>query len=140
MKKFLTSVLKAGALFFVVGALLAVAAPYIGAAVGLAPTAAEAATALGHSASPIWMGAFFGAFGAIDAAVRPTFDWAFGSKGGAEAGAVKTAEPSAGKQVNITIVQSPQQSQAQVVAESSHRQTIEAERLAMINADKTTGL
>lgn len=71
-------ILKAGALLFVVGALLAVAAPAIAVGLGMAPTYAAGAALLGHSASPLWMGCFFGAFGAIDAAVRPYADKLFG--------------------------------------------------------------
>ena len=69
--KIAKGVVKAGLVMFAVGAVLAVAAPAIGVAVGIAPTYAAAAAALGHTASALWLGSFFGAFGALKATVDP---------------------------------------------------------------------
>lgn len=110
-------ILKAGATLFVVGALLAVAAPLLGAAVGLAPSVSAAATALGHTANPLWMGAFFGAFGAIDAGVRPLLSGLFGGQENAPQPAPKTRK--------VMLVISPQQEHGH-----NHCEKLEARRAA----------
>ncbi|MBY0406799.1 MAG: hypothetical protein K2Q01_03845 [Rickettsiales bacterium] len=71
---------------------MSLVAPVIGAAVGLAPSVAEAGVVLGHTANPLWMGAFFGAFGAIDAALRPSFERLFGGGKAAETAAPRSVE------------------------------------------------
>jgi len=87
IKEFVMSIFgkiaKAGALMFAVGVLLALAAPVIANGIGvelLGKLAFEHAIA-----TPVlWTGAFFGAFGAIHAAVTPLFDKVLGAE---------TAEP-----------------------------------------------
>lgn len=63
--------------FFAVGVVLAFAAPYLAAGIGLSE-AAVAAVAATHT--PLWTGVFFGAFGGINAAIAPAFDWVFSGK------------------------------------------------------------
>lgn len=71
MGKTLKNIAITTALFFVVGALLAMAAPTLAGVVGVDPSS------LGHTADPLWLGSFFGAFGALDAGLRPIFDKVF---------------------------------------------------------------
>jgi len=71
---FLKNVAKAAIIMFAVGALLASVAPWIAIATGVAEagaTYATAAQALGNAANPLWTGAFFGAFGTLQAAIAP---------------------------------------------------------------------
>lgn len=125
------NILKAGATLFVVGALLAVAAPAIAVGLGMAADYAAGAALLGHSASPLWMGAFFGAFGAIDAAVRPMMDQWFGDNH-AQAGAQECGVPPK-KALHLTIVNA--------VAKPCHSHTdaLAARREAEQQADKQLG-
>ena len=81
MGKFWGNVLKSTVILGMVGVLLALAAPLIPMAIpSLLPAIAAGAgygtyaAALGLSANPVWLGAFFGAFGALDAAIRPGVD------------------------------------------------------------------
>ena len=92
------NILKAGATLFVVGALLAVSAPAIAVGLGMASSYAGGAALLGHTSSALWMGSFFGAFGAINAAVEPMLGGLFGG----EAKAAETAAPK--KTIRLTIV------------------------------------
>ena len=74
---------KGAIIFGVVGVLLALASPAIASMVGviggedLGIAAMDIATKI--SANALWEGAFFGAFGAIHAAVAPMMDWMFGA-------------------------------------------------------------
>lgn len=79
MNPILKNVLKNGAIMFAVGLLLAVAAPAIAELVGEAALG-EAAFAHATNTPLLWTGLFFGAFGAIHAAVAPALDWAFGQE------------------------------------------------------------
>jgi hypothetical protein len=80
MKKLLKNIVKGAVIMFAVGAALALAAPYLAAATGIAPSVAEAVTTLGANANPLWLGSFFGAFGAISAAVTPVCNYIFDGK------------------------------------------------------------
>lgn len=101
---------KMGVLMFAVGAALAAVAPYIAMAVGVegATSYAAAQTALNLSASPAWLGAFFGAFGVLNATFNPIADWLFGKD--KDASMVQTAsqpthtqEPVKSQTVNVII-------------------------------------
>ena len=72
MGKTIHNMLKTGLLYGAIGAVLAVAAPYLAAAVGIE------AVSLGAMTNPAWLGVFFGGMGVLDAAIRPAFDWIFG--------------------------------------------------------------
>lgn len=121
MNSKIQDVVKAGVLFFAVGALLSLAAPYIALAVGLAPTAAGAAALLGPTANPLWLGAFFSAFGAIDAAIRPLFD-RLSPPASAAAAMPDTAQGPA-QEVAVSMAQDKIQEM-----ENRHRQQLQAER------------
>lgn len=74
MGNVIKNVVKSGLVMFAVGAALSVVAPLIALAVGIVPAGAGyagAVAALGHTADVLWLGSFFGAFGAIHAAVEP---------------------------------------------------------------------
>jgi hypothetical protein len=111
-------VLKAGATLFVVGALLALAAPVLAYGIGMAPSVGAAAAMLGSNASPMWMGVFFGAFGAIDAAVRPIIGQMMGEK-------PEAAAPAAQASVKTAVALQPEMGQ-----ETAYRERLEAERVA----------
>ncbi|NBO18521.1 MAG: hypothetical protein EBV03_04705 [Proteobacteria bacterium] len=128
------NIVKAGATLFVVGALLAVAAPAIAVGLGMASNYAAGAVLLGHSASPLWMGAFFGAFGAIDAAVRPMMDKWFGG-GEAAAPAAQRDGVSPKKTLHLTIVNAV----AKPACCPSHTEALAARREAEQQADKQLG-
>lgn len=74
MQKFLLNVVKSALVMFAVGAILAVAAPYVGAAAGIVPSVAAATEILGTSANPLWLGSFFGMFGAASSALSPVIN------------------------------------------------------------------
>lgn len=139
MKSIFRDVLKAGALFFAVGVALALVAPPLATLLGPS-IIGEAAVAHAVSTPVIWTGAFFGAFGAIDAALRPLANKLFADKPAEQSG--KKADSEEAKQVNITIVQSPQQFQEQafapeqVLVAANHRESIEAERMELQLAEK----
>jgi|GEM_PF-2839419 len=97
MGKFLRNVVKGGAIFCVVGALLGVAAPLLATALGPA-LIGEGVFAAAMGTSALWTSAFFGAFGAIDAAVRPAVSALFGDKEAGQALAKPTVRPH-----NVTI-------------------------------------
>lgn len=90
-------VLKAGAIMGVVGLLLAASAPLIAGVLGKSILgAAGVAAAENTFATVAWSGAFFGAFGAINAMVAPMFDKLFGASEPANAPAeakAPTPEP-----------------------------------------------
>lgn len=69
--KIVKNVIVTTAVMFAVGALLAVAAPLIAEATGVA------VASLGHTADPLWLGSFFGTFGGLHAAIKPVFDRSF---------------------------------------------------------------
>lgn len=131
MKSIFRDMLKAGALFFAVGIALALVAPPLATLLGPS-IIGEAALAHAVATPVIWTGAFFGAFGAIDAGLRPLVNKLFGDQPAQEL--LKNKDES--KQVNVTIVQTPQQSQEQVLVTANHRQNIEAERMELLMADK----
>ncbi len=80
MNPTLKNIIKTGLLFAAVGAMLALLAPAIGVGIGLEATYAEAAETLALTAKPLWMGAFFGTFGALNAAATPVFSRLFGDE------------------------------------------------------------
>ena len=59
-----------GLLFFAVGAALSYALPYFASVAGIS-------SSLGAVTSPVYLGLMFGGFGALDAVMRPAFDWLF---------------------------------------------------------------
>ena len=134
MKNLFHNVVKTAALFFVVGALLAVVAPPL--ADLIRPLIGEAAYAHAVTTPVLWTGAFFSAFGAIDAALRPAFDWAFGDSPKAQVAepSVKEAQPTL--QIAPVIQKFQQPEQVQATMASKYRETIEAER--MVLAERAT--
>lgn len=107
MNSVLKDVLKNGTIMFVVGAALALIAPALGNMVGLPDVATS------HSANPAWMGAFFGAFGALHAAVTPLFRAVFADKKEEAAAASPEKEPAvhisiSSPEVNQTLQQEPE--------------------------------
>jgi hypothetical protein len=81
MMEALKNIGKGAIVLGIVGVLLALAAEPIASVIGVkllgeAGMAAAAQVAL----APLWTGAFFGAFGALHAAVAPVMDWVFGDK------------------------------------------------------------
>ena len=94
MMNYVGKIVKNTLMFAATGALLALAAPYIAGALGFNTAAVGVTTAastglnfLGLGAlkataaySPLWLGGFFGAFGAISAAISPIFNIFSGGK------------------------------------------------------------
>jgi hypothetical protein len=75
-KKYALNIIKTAAVMFAVGVMLALAAPHVAVAVGLAETTAGAASVIGASTvNPLWLGSFFGLFGAISTAATPVIGW-----------------------------------------------------------------
>ena len=128
MKPALKNIIKAGLLFAAVGATLALIAPVIGMALGIvggATTYGAAASALGHTANPLWLGSFFGAFGAIDTGMRPVFDKIFGESKKTQAAVADSSR------VIIALNPTVEKTQEPNVASAKYRETIEAERNAI---------
>ena len=75
----LKDIAKNAALMFAVGALLAVASPYIAGMLGEAALGTAAFTAA-KSTSVLWTAAFFSSFGAIHAVLAPSFNAWFGEQ------------------------------------------------------------
>lgn len=97
---------KGAIVFGIVGALLALTAPYIASALSGVISAGAAAkfTAMGTAQAALAEGAFFGTFGALHAAVAPMLDSIF--KPAPEAPVlVKTQESQRGHGVTITNLQ-----------------------------------
>lgn len=134
MKDLFKKTLKAGVLWFAAGALFALAANFAAPFLG-----AGAIAGLASQVNPVWLGSTIGGASAIAVVVEPLLQSVFGENNAADATTTKGKE--AHKQVNITIVQSPQQSQAQMVSEtqSNYRQTIAAEKLALLSTDTGIG-
>lgn len=124
MKDYLKNIAKAGLTMFAVGALLALTAPLL--AEGLLGTGLiSAAQATQFAATSVaWTGAFFGAFGAIQAAVAPIIGKFFEPK----KGAAMLTQPS----ISHTADASPAMSQAHSVAQapSTHFQDMLAAQRA----------
>ena len=123
------NILKNGTILFVVGVVLAAVAPLISMTLGLAPEGADysaAAAALGDSASPLWMGAFFGTFGAIDAAVRPVVERWFDKR--EENAAASALSKKLVGDVNLTMVNPPQPSLELVSTDNKFQQSLQAQR------------
>ena len=72
-----TKALKAGALFFAVGVVLALAAPLAAGVLG-ADILGQAAFERALETPVMWTGVFFGMFGAIESVARPMFNKVFG--------------------------------------------------------------
>lgn len=126
-------IFKAGALFFAVGVALALIAPPLATLLGPA-LLGEAAVAHAVATPVLWTGAFFGAFGAIDTALRPLFDTMFGDDKpqATMQAAPKVDGPSVTKQVHITIVKE--------ACTDKHREALAAQRQAEHKAEKTAGV
>lgn len=88
MKTLLTEICKASATFFLLGAVVALGAPYFGAFAGLAPNVTAASAELGKFGDPILVGSYFASIGACDALLKPLFKKLFAVKPVAE----KTSE------------------------------------------------
>lgn len=118
-------VAKNGLIMFAVGALLALAAPPLAQLIG---PQLLGETAFTHAlATPVlWTGTFFGAFGAIHAAVAPIGNFLFGDKPKEEAKAPPARESSQAPQIAAAVcVQNAQQ-----VMETKHREYIHDRRAA----------
>ena len=130
MKDLMTKAVKLAAIWFAAGALFAVGANFA------APLLTPEIGALASAVNPIWLGALLAGTSTIATFMDPIVSFIMGeSKDSNTAVAEGKNEPA--KQVNITVVQSPQQSQEQVVVTANHRQTIEAQRLELAAADKS---
>jgi hypothetical protein len=103
----LKKVAKGAIVFGIVGALLALSAPYIASALSgvVSEAVVTKATAMGTAQGALWEGAFFGTFGALHAAVAPMLDAVFKESPSTAATVVKTQEPQQGHGLNITNVQ-----------------------------------
>jgi hypothetical protein len=77
MNEVVKNVLKNGLIMLAVGAALALAAPEIAQVLGQEVLGSQA-FAQAMSTPIIWTGVFFGAFGAIHAAIAPAAAWIFG--------------------------------------------------------------
>lgn len=134
MEKVLRDVVKTGLLLFAVGVLLSFAVAPIAAAISV-PFADVAVMA-----NPLWLGSFFGAMGAVQAGITPLFNAIFGGDKPAGETSIDPRDKSATKQLNLTIVQSPQQSQGMAVVENKHRQSVEAQRIVLLAGEQTPGM
>lgn len=134
VEKFLNiakNVAKAGLVMLAVGAALAIAAPAIGVAVGIAPSYAAAAVVLGNTANPLWLGAFFGSFGALRAAIAPVADKIFAAPDPSAANK-KTGSPA-------TVVMQAQDQELAVsplLDQKKFTQMIEAEKARSVNLSR----
>ena len=99
-EKFAKNVVKGAVAAFVVGAVLALLAPPIASMVGV--SLAE----IGISSNPLWLGAFFGAWGGLAAAAAPVMDYIFGDTKHEEEKVQHKPQAS-----TLTIELSPEQSQ-----------------------------
>jgi len=79
MNPLVINVAKATLKFFLIGAVFAFCAPYLGAMIGLAPTVAAASGELGKFGDPVLLGLAFAVIGALDALVKPVFQRVFKS-------------------------------------------------------------
>ena len=122
---------KAAAMFFVVGAALALSAPLIAMAVGLADPGLRvgaykaAASMLGHSANPAWLGSFFGMFGALDAVARPFFNKLFRDE---------PAKPANDKAPQVIIAVAPPEPEKSA---SKYRDAVQASRTQQPSSQPT---
>ena len=95
---------------FAVGALLAVAAPVI------ANWTNVSMPDVGLSANPLWLGSFFGAWGALAAMVQPAVDYMFG-------------DAKKGKELTqIVVIREPARTPERAREAPSHTQRLDAER------------
>ncbi len=123
MQKILIDIVKTAAIMFSVGILLAVASPFIADAIG--PDLLTQAVVDGvKDTSVLWQGAFFGTFGAINAALTPLIAPLFSS--GSSSNEVAVAKE---KSTSITINLEPEQAKELTAAVSSvYRDRIKAEQ------------
>lgn len=119
-------VAKNGLIMFTVGVALALIAPPLANMIG---ADALGAKAYQHAIETpmLWTGAFFGAFGAIHAAVAPAFQAIFGDKKEAASEPIlsKTKEPERAPQINITVQPAPAAPSRENI---SYREIVEAQR------------
>jgi|GEM_PF-5212692 len=130
MKDLFKKIVKGALIWFAAGALFALGANAIAPLLG----GGEIAT-LAQTINPLWIGSLLGGTSILSNLIEPIVSGIFGDKKAADQTAA-VSEKSEGKQVNVTITQSPQQSQS----ESTYRQTIEAERIAIATGEKTVGV
>jgi hypothetical protein len=116
------NVVKGAVAAFTVGALVALALPTIASVVGVS------AAAVGASANPLWLGAFFGAWGGLAALVQPAADFIFG--GGQLA---QTPEKPTSKTSTLTIELSPEQSKKTSNSLGGFQNRVKAGRVAQDN-------
>ncbi len=121
MKKLLGNIIKNGAIMFAVGMLLGLAAPPLAQLLG-ASLIGDAAFAHAVATPVLWTGAFFGAFGAIHAAVQPLYEHFFDKK---TSPAAESKEKPRTRLI-IALGKAPQQEQAPCCA--NHGEKILAER------------
>lgn len=126
MKKALWEIFKTTVIMFTVGALLGAAAPHLATLIDMG--ADKVAEIAAHN-TPLWMGMFFGAFGAINAAVTPLENYCFG-KVEKKRHLVKNVAPekSAGKEQQPVVVVVQNQAQGLDPQSMNFRATLEAER------------
>jgi hypothetical protein len=125
MNSLMQKVIKSAAISFAVGALLALAVPPLATMVGIQ------LASVGVMANPMWLGAFFGTWGAINAVVEPAMNHILGKHRSQPPQAENLMPPAEArapsKQVNIIVV--PQHASLQESAQPAHRQRLETERL-----------
>lgn len=80
MKSLLPQIVLAAGKFFLLGAIVALGAPYFGAFAGLAPNVTAASAELGKFGDPVLVGAYFAIIGACDALLKPVFIKLFAAK------------------------------------------------------------
>src|SRR6185436_12992284 len=104
------NVVKNGLIMFAVGIALALAAPVLAQAVGGASILGAAAFEHAVATPVLWTGLFFGAFGAIHAALTPACEFVFRGGKPKEAAAEKPSAPEPVKcqQVAVSLAAAPQ--------------------------------
>jgi hypothetical protein len=119
-------IVKKTALFFAVGIALGALAPQIAGFIG-AEALGKAAFNNAMATSTLWTGIFFGAFGAIDSALTPVFDYLFKDK---KANAV-AEEKSKSPRVALILRQPDMRIGKEVSCGcSKHAASIDAQRIA----------
>jgi len=124
--------IKMAAVWFVAGALFALAANFSAPLLGTN----EIAT-LAREVNSLWVGSLMGGATFIAVAAESAFDFIFG-KDMPKKLAPPTGTLSEAKQININIQQAPQQTQGQAMLDVKHQQDLKAERLvAILTSDQT---
>jgi len=139
------SIAKNTVVFGMVGLLLALSAPAIAGVVGVlggeALGASAAKIAASTYANALYEGAFFAMFGALVPPLEKAYTLMFGGDKAKDEAASPEKEKSTAKQINITVVQAPQQTQGQAIVDAKFRQNLDAERVAeLLTKDQTLGV